>query len=91
MVSPSSSLILIFVGLCLVLPVSRYLSELLLNRLGQGALYTLRIDLCRQILAAPLACYLEQLGPARLLGALTDDAKHHFRLLFYLFCVLMPL
>lgn len=73
--SPSSSLILIFVGLCLVLPVSRYLSELLLNRLGQGALYTLRIDLCRQILAAPLR-HLEQLGPARLLGALTDDVPN---------------
>ncbi len=64
-----------FVGLCMLLPVSRFLSELLLNRLGQGALYALRMDLSRQILAAPLR-HLEQIGASRLLGALTEDVPN---------------
>jgi putative pyoverdin transport system ATP-binding/permease protein len=72
---PSASLVWAFVALCVVFAVSRYLSDLLLNRLGQGALYKLRMDLCRQILAAPLR-HLEQLGPARLLGTLTDDVPN---------------
>lgn len=66
------NLIWSFVGLCLLLPFSRYFSELLLNKLGQGALYTLRMDLSRQILSAPLR-HLEKLGAARLLASLTDD------------------
>jgi putative pyoverdin transport system ATP-binding/permease protein len=72
---PSASLVWAFVALCVVFAVSRFLSDLLLNRLGQGALYKLRMDLCRQILAAPLR-HLEQLGPARLLGTLTDDVPN---------------
>jgi putative ATP-binding cassette transporter len=61
-----------FLALCLVLPASRYVSELLLNKLGQEALYDLRIDLSRQILMSPLV-HLEQLGTARLMAALTED------------------
>ncbi|HKY04640.1 MAG TPA: cyclic peptide export ABC transporter [Blastocatellia bacterium] len=61
-----------FVGLCLFLPVTRCISEVLLNRMGQEALYDLRLKLCGQILGAPLR-QLEQLGPHRLLAALTDD------------------
>ena len=68
----ASSLLLVFVGLCTLLPLSRFVSEILLNSLGQGALYTLRIELIRQMLAAPLR-HLEQLGPHRMLAALTDD------------------
>lgn len=65
-------LALLFVGLCLLVPLARIASELLLTHLGQGALYQLRMDLSRQILGVPLR-RLEELGPHRLLTALTDD------------------
>ncbi len=61
-----------FIVLCLLVPIARIASELLLTRLGQGALYKLRMDLSRQILRVPLR-RLEELGPHRLLTALTDD------------------
>src|SRR6185437_7603247 len=61
-----------FIGLCVLLPLSRFTSELLLNRLGQDALFKMRVKLSRQILAAPLF-HLENLGAHRLLAALTDD------------------
>lgn len=69
---PASGMLWIFVALCAFLPVTRFSSELLLNKLGQGAMYDLRMKLCMQILAAPLR-HLEQLGAPRLLAALTDD------------------
>lgn len=65
-------LIGLFVGLCVLLPLARFASEGLLNSLGQEALYALRMDLIRSMLAAPLR-HVEQLGPHRLLAALTDD------------------
>ncbi len=61
-----------FANLCVLLPVARFSSEFLLNKLGQAAMYSLRLQLCRQILAAPLR-HLEQIGAPRLLAALTDD------------------
>ena len=61
-----------FAGLCVLLPFARYTSERLLTKLGQGAMYELRMQLCRQVLAAPLL-HLEQLGVPRLLTTLTDD------------------
>lgn len=67
-----STLMWWFIGLCIFLPVTRCISEVLLNRMGQEALYDLRLKLCGQILGAPLR-QLEQLGPHRLLAALTDD------------------
>jgi putative pyoverdin transport system ATP-binding/permease protein len=68
----SRNVIWAFVGLCLLLPLTRYTAEILLSSLGQGALFRLRMQLCRQMLAAPLY-HLEEIGPARLLTALTDD------------------
>lgn len=68
----SSALLWGFVGLCALLPLTRFTSEFLLTQLGQGATYNLRMQLCDQILAAPLR-HLEQVGVARLLAALTDD------------------
>ena len=56
----------------MLLPFSRYTSERLLTKLGQQATHRMRMQLCRQILAAPLL-HLEQLGSARLLITLTDD------------------
>jgi putative pyoverdin transport system ATP-binding/permease protein len=70
--STANSLIVVFIGLCTLLPLSRFVSEILLNSLGQNALHILRIELIRQMLAAPLR-HLEKLGPDRMLAALTDD------------------
>ena len=69
---PGWGLVWSFVGLCMLLPFSRYASERLLTKLGQQATHRMRMQLCRQILAAPLLD-LEQLGSARLLTTLTDD------------------
>ena len=65
-------LLLMFIGLCVLLPVTRFIAEVLLIRLGQGALVDLRMRLSRQILAAPLR-QLEEIGAARLLAVLSDD------------------
>jgi|KBSMisStaDraftv2_1062788.scaffolds.fasta_scaffold08481_3 putative ATP-binding cassette transporter len=65
-------LIWIFGGFCILLPLMRFFSEYLLLRLGQDALFEMRHQLSRQILAAPLR-RLEELGSARLLATLTDD------------------
>jgi len=70
--SPSSFLLKSFVALCLILPATRLVSELLLARMGQKALMDLRLRLSRRILGAPLR-YLEELGAHRMLTALADD------------------
>src|SRR5947209_15253914 len=72
---PSGRLVWSFVGLCMLLPFARFSSERLLTKLGQKAMYRMRMQLCRQILAAPLL-HLEQLGSARLLTTLTDDVPN---------------
>src|SRR5262249_55123649 len=61
-----------FLGLCLILPVTRIISQTLLANLAQGALFDLRMRLCRRILTAPLR-HLETVGVHRLLAALTED------------------
>jgi putative ATP-binding cassette transporter len=66
------ALVLIFVGLCAIAPLTRVISELLLMRLGQNAILALRMDLSRQVLAVPLR-NLEQAGVHRILSVLTDD------------------
>lgn len=66
------TLALTFIGLCLLVPLTRIVAELLLAHLGQGALYKLRMDLSRQILGVPLR-QLEELGAPKLMAALTDD------------------
>lgn len=61
-----------FVALCLFLPLTRFVSEVILTHLAQGALYDLRMQLSRQIMAAPLS-HFEEVGINRLMTALTDD------------------
>jgi putative ATP-binding cassette transporter len=61
-----------FVALCVVVPLSRWVSAFLLLRMSQKAIFDLRLQLCRKILAAPLR-RLEEIGPHRLLAALTQD------------------
>jgi putative pyoverdin transport system ATP-binding/permease protein len=67
-----STLIWSFVGLCLLLPITRVISERVLAQLSQGALFDLRVRLCRKIISAPLR-HLEELGSYRLMTALTED------------------
>ncbi|MGZ4887631.1 MAG: ABC transporter transmembrane domain-containing protein, partial [Candidatus Angelobacter sp.] len=69
---PTPALVWAFVGLCALLPLARFISEFLLAKLGQGATYMLRMQLCGQILRAPLR-HLEEIGIPRLLTTLTDD------------------
>ncbi|MGK3964942.1 cyclic peptide export ABC transporter [Sorangium sp. So ce118] len=61
-----------FAAVCSLLPLARYHSEILLTRLSQGALFDLRVNICRKILGAPLR-QIEEIGPPRMLTALTDD------------------
>jgi len=61
-----------FAGLCVMLPVSRFVSGALLLKLAGRAGFEMRTQLARKILAAPLR-KLEELGAHRLLGTLTQD------------------
>ncbi|PZV14934.1 MAG: ABC transporter ATP-binding protein [Leptolyngbya sp.] len=63
-----------FVGLAAVALTSSIVSQVMLIRLAQQAVFQLRLSLCRQILATELA-QLEKLGNARLLATLTDDVQ----------------
>jgi putative ATP-binding cassette transporter len=63
-----------FVGLCLVVLLTRIASEVLLTHLGQGTIFTLHMCLSRQILATSLR-HLEELGAPRLLATLTEDVE----------------
>ena len=63
-----------FAGLALVALTSSIISQVMLIRLAQQAVFQLRLSLCRQILATELA-QLEKLGSARLLATLTDDVQ----------------
>ncbi|MCA1615313.1 MAG: cyclic peptide export ABC transporter, partial [Acidobacteria bacterium] len=61
-----------FVALCVVAPLTRIASEMILIHLGQKAIFDLRMRLSRSILGVPLR-KLEELGPHRLTAALTED------------------
>jgi putative ATP-binding cassette transporter len=62
----------IFIGLCFVLSVSRFISGAVLFQLSANAVFQMRMHLSRKIVAAPLRS-LEELGPHRLLATLTED------------------
>src|SRR5215470_10598558 len=68
----SRNSIALFVGLCLLAPATKMISETLLTSLGQRALFELRMRLTSQILNLPLR-RLEELGGARLLAILVED------------------
>lgn len=65
-------MLLFFVVLVLTLPLFKFVSRLLVIRLTQHSFYTLRMHICRQILATPLRT-LEELGPPRILASLAGD------------------
>ena len=68
----SSTLLVTFIVLCAIAPLTRVVSELLLARLGQNAIFALRTELARQVLRVPLQ-RIEQAGAHRILSVLTDD------------------
>jgi putative ATP-binding cassette transporter len=68
----TSTLVLTFTALCLALAVLRFVSGAVLMRLMQKVMVSLRLELCRKILSAPLRL-LEQLGSHRLIATLTGD------------------
>lgn len=84
----TSTLLLMFVALCLVVPLARFTAESLLIGLGQGAVFNLRLQMCRRILAAPMRG-LEEIGAHRLIATLTDDIPAITAALTYipLFCI----
>jgi putative ATP-binding cassette transporter len=61
-----------FVALCLAIPLSKITSDYLLSRLGQRAVFSMRMELSRRILASPLR-RLEEIGAHRILAMLTND------------------
>jgi putative ATP-binding cassette transporter len=61
-----------FIALCGVMALARYFSSISLARLVQGAVFDLRMQLSRSILAAPLRD-VEKIGGHRFLAILTDD------------------
>jgi len=63
-----------FAALCIVLPLTRYLSQMTLVRLAQQTLLDLRLRICRRVLAAPLRV-LEEIGAPRVLAILTEDVN----------------
>jgi putative ATP-binding cassette transporter len=63
-----------FVGLCLLLPLSRFASEILISRLAQRAVFDLQVRLPKKIAGAPLR-FLEDHGTHRLLAVLIQDMQ----------------
>lgn len=63
-----------FVALILVSSGASYGARLLMVNLSQKTIFDLRADLSRQALATPLA-RLEEIGPHRILAALTQDVE----------------
>jgi putative ATP-binding cassette transporter len=70
----SVGVIIIFLGLAAIALITNILSQMLLIRLAQQAIFRLRMTLSQQILAAELR-HLEQVGNARLLATLTEDIQ----------------
>lgn len=68
----SAGLLVSFGGLLLLAPAARLFSQYILIRLGQDTVLDLRTRLADRVVATPLR-RLEEIGPARLLVALTDD------------------
>lgn len=77
-----------FMACAAIVPLSRVLSELLLVHLGQRALYSVRMELSRQILDVSFQ-QLESIGAPRTLAVLTEDIPAITNLagLVPLFCI----
>jgi putative ATP-binding cassette transporter len=80
----------LFLGLCVVMILTRVVSSFLLLRLTQNAVFDLRLTLSRQILLAPLP-RLQELGSARVLACLTQDVNSLAEALRWLPAILINL
>jgi putative ATP-binding cassette transporter len=70
--SLSSSILWGFIGLCVSVPLTRTVSQVLLVKLSARSFFELRMRLSRQMLSVPLR-HLEELGSHRLMAVLTED------------------
>ncbi|MGH6636007.1 MAG: cyclic peptide export ABC transporter, partial [Gammaproteobacteria bacterium] len=61
-----------FAGVCLLFVLARIASSSMILRLGENAVFKLRLSLSHQILKAPFR-RLQELGAPRLLASLTED------------------
>ena len=61
-----------FLGVCIVVPATRLLSQYLLIRLAQDAAFNLRMQFSRQLASAPLRLQ-ERIGAHRFLAAVSED------------------
>jgi len=61
-----------FLALCLMVPISRFVSQYLLASMSSRVVFDLRLELCRRTLSSPLR-NLENIGAARVFAHLTDD------------------
>lgn len=68
----TESVLWLYLALCALMPVTRFISEMVLNYLSQNAIFELRMKLSRKILEAPLK-HLEKIGSPRLYATLTED------------------
>lgn len=66
------TLLCVLVAICLFLPLTRFISEVILLRLAEAELFNLRMRLSRRILQSALR-HLEILGSEPLMATLTDD------------------
>ncbi|HTQ79754.1 MAG TPA: cyclic peptide export ABC transporter [Thermoanaerobaculia bacterium] len=66
------NMVLIFTGLCVILPICRFASRAMLVRLTGEAGRDLRVQLSQSVVAAPLRRY-EEHGAHRVLNVLTTD------------------
>lgn len=62
----------LFISLCLILLVFKYLTWVLTTRLSQEIVYDLRLQITKQILSCPLQ-RIETIGASKLLATLTGD------------------
>lgn len=70
----TDNLVWSFVGLALIALFTGIISQVLLIKLAQEAVYSLRLRLSQGILSSPLG-HLEELGANRLLATLTEDVQ----------------
>lgn len=68
----SAALLMVFVALCVAVPLARVVSETLLTYLVQDSLLTLRAELARRVMAVGLRDF-EEIGIHRLSSSFTED------------------
>lgn len=68
----SGMLLTSFVGLCVLVSLTRLVSQGLFEQVGVRTVFDVRLQLSHRILATPLR-KLEEIGPNRLLAALSED------------------